>query len=113
MIRFRFCPGYFVEPGRTCPEVQPIQWTLDPDPVRPHRNVKIDLRRRDILVPQQFLDRSQIDSILQQVGREGMPQSMTRHSLLDSGRPRRPLDRLIVNRPMEMMASSQAALWIR
>jgi hypothetical protein len=44
---------------------QPIQRTFHPQPVFPHRHVQVNLRRRDVFMSQQILDRPQVRSVLQ------------------------------------------------
>jgi len=51
--------------------------------VHSRRHVQVNLRRRDFLMPEQILDGPQIRPGFQQVRREGVPQRMTRHVLLD------------------------------
>jgi len=41
-----------------------------------HRHMEIDLRRRDIFVPQKLLDPPQIHASLQQMRRKRMPQGI-------------------------------------
>ena len=57
------------------------------------RHVRVNLRRADIRVPEQFLDHSQIGAVLEQVRRETVPQHVrrdvavdarTRHAILDA-----------------------------
>ena len=74
-----------------------IQRTSHPHPIHPHCHMQIDLRRRNILMPQQFLDRPEISPAFQQARRKRMPQGMTRHPLGDSRILRASLDRLVVN----------------
>src|SRR3989344_1245282 len=56
-------------------------------------DVGVNLRRRDVLVPQQFLDRAQIRAVTQKIGGKGVSQPMRRdfnkefgffHILLDT-----------------------------
>jgi hypothetical protein len=49
-------------------------------------DVRVDLGRRDIFVPQQFLDDPKVCAAVKHVGRKGMPQEMWRHALLDACR---------------------------
>ena len=51
----------------------------------PVEDVGVDHCRADVLVPEEFLDRPDIIPILQQMGRERMPERMTRDGLLDPG----------------------------
>ena len=52
---------------------QRIQRTVHPQPVRSHRHMQVDLRRRDILVSKKLLDGSQIRPAFQQVRRHVKP----------------------------------------
>jgi len=52
-----------------------IQRTLHPAPARP-QHVRVNHRRRDIVVAKQLLNRAYVCSTLQRVGREGMAKSM-------------------------------------
>ena len=42
-------------------------------------NMRIDLCGRQIAVPQQHLHNAQISAVIEQMGREGVPQRMRRH----------------------------------
>ena len=48
-------------------------------------HVRVDLRRRQIGVPEHRLDRAQIRAALEQVRREGMPQHVRRQMTADAG----------------------------
>ena len=87
-----------------------VQRTRHSQPVLADRHMQVNLRRRDVLVPQQILDLPQIRSIFQQMRRKGMPQRMARHPLLDPRRPCRALDRLVIDWPEQMMASPRGGL---
>ena len=56
------------------------------------RYMSVYLRRGQITVPQQHLHHSQISSVVEQVGSEGVPQGMRRKGLADSGDPGLVLD---------------------
>lgn len=47
--------------------------------------VSIDLRRRDIGMPKQLLDRSQIGAAIQHVRGEAMPEGVRRHIAIEPG----------------------------
>ena len=54
-------------------------------------DVRINLGRRNIRMPQQLLDDAQVRPIPQQVRREGMPQQMRIHIHVNPRVPRDPL----------------------
>ena len=89
-----------------------IERTHHPEPVRARRDVQVDFRRGDVFVSENFLDGSQIGAGFEQVRCEGVPQRMTCHPFLDSRRYGRPLDRLVVDLSVEVMASSHAVLGV-
>ena len=81
--------------------------------MHPGRNVQVNLRRRDLLMPMKVLDRPQIRPVFEQMRRERVPQRMTRHVLLDPRRRCRPLDRLVLNLPVQMMPPTDPGLRLR
>ena len=56
------------------------------------RDMRIDLCRRDITVPEQELDDTQIGAVIEQMRRERVPDRMRRKLLLDAGFLRVALD---------------------
>jgi hypothetical protein len=64
-------------------------------------------------MPQQILDLPQVRSVLQQVRRKRMPQRMARHPFLDPGLMSGPLDRLIIDLPVQMVSPPDSGLGIR
>jgi hypothetical protein len=54
----------------------------------------INLRRRDVGVPEHFLDDSQIGAVPEQMSRETMPEQVRIDIRLESGTPRNRLDDL-------------------
>ena len=54
-----------------------------PQPVA--RDVRVDFRRADVRVAEQFLNHAQIRAMFQQMRREAVPQHMRRHVPLNSG----------------------------
>ena len=66
----------------------------------------------DIFVAQQFLDRSDIITICQQMGSEAVAKRMAGDEFLYPGHLRSFLDRFIQTALMNMMTSLYAAAWI-
>ena len=60
--------------------MEPVVQTLQPLLV----DVRIDLGRRDVRMPEHHLDRAQIRPVLQEMGREAVPQHV-RRELADAG----------------------------
>ena len=77
-----------------------IQWTDYAESVLTSRHVQVNLRRRDVFVPEDFLDGAQISSVLQQMCGEAVPQRVARHAFLDPCGLSSSLDRFIVNLPV-------------
>src|SRR5712671_4611421 len=77
-----------------------VQRTLHPK-ARLIEHMGIDHGRRHILMPQEFLNSSDVVSILEQMGREGMAKSVARRRLLntrsDHGLLYRQLQRALVD----------------
>ncbi len=48
------------------------------------RDVQIDLRRADVRVPEQLLQRAYVGASLQQMRSETVPQTMRRHAFFDA-----------------------------
>lgn len=84
---------------------KPIQRTGHAQAIFPYRHVEIDFRGGNIFVAEKLLDRAQVRAVFQEVRREGMSQSMTRHPLLDSSRFRCPFDCGIVYRATQMVTA--------
>ena len=57
------------------------------------QHVRVDLRRRDVLVTEQLLDRAQVIAGFKQVRRETVPQCMCAERLGDRGDRARTLER--------------------
>ena len=69
----------------------------------------VDLRRRHVLVPQQFLDRADVVPRLQQMRRERMAQGMAGRRLDDPGPQARAPHRTLQRRLINMVATHQPA----
>jgi hypothetical protein len=82
-----------------------IQRTHYAKSVLARRHVQVNLCRSYILVPEDFLDRTQIGAVLQQMSRKTMPQRMARHVFLDPCRLGSSLDRFIVYLAVQVMAT--------
>ena len=67
------------------------------------RHMRINLRRGNILVPQQILHRPDVIPVLQQMRRKRMPQRMATRRLRNPRQPRRHLHRPLQTRLLHMM----------
>ena len=85
-----------------------IQRTFDAQPRLLH-HMRINHRRRHILVPQQPLHCADIITRFQQPGRERMPQRMTRRRLRDVRQAHRRLDRSLQALFIDMVSPDLAA----
>jgi hypothetical protein len=85
-----------------------IDRAFDGESILPE-DVRVDLRRPDILVPEEFLDGPDICSVRQQVRGEGVPKRVTTGVLLDSQLSNGGANRFLEIRRIKVVSSSGAA----
>ena len=74
--------------------------------------MRVDLRRADVAVAQEFLDRSDVVIVLQQVGRKGIPEGMAGRMLGDARPADGFLDGALDDGFVEVMAASLTRLTV-
>ena len=67
---------------------QPVEWTPNSKPAS-IQHVQLRHRRADVGMPEQLLHRANVVSVLEQMGRERMPEAVRPHALRDAGPPHR------------------------
>ena len=75
--------------------------------------MRVDHSRTDVLVPQEFLHRPNIVTILQQVRREAMSERMATAALIETCLAYRVFDRLLEHRFGQMMSAFSSCAWIK
>ncbi len=82
-------------------------------PPSPVENVGVDHRRRDIAVAQEFLDRPDVVTDVEEVRGERVAERMTGGKLGDAGQPCRVLERPLQDRFVSVMSPALAARLVK